>query len=165
MRVPEQRPRFELVSALPPAVLAERVLKLVRSSPRLRGWADHERIEISIDGDEHTFWSPQLTAALTPEEGGGTRVAARLGPDPYVWALYALAYLGVGFIAIAAAVFGVAQIALKEPPTGLYAGAGAALFAALIYGASYVGQGLGSEQMYFLRATLERLAEGDGPCP
>jgi hypothetical protein len=161
MQLPEQRPRFELVTDLPAAVLAERVLKLVRCSSRLRGWADAERIELSIDGDEHTFWSPQLTAALRPEPGGGTRVSARLGPDPYVWALYALAYLGVGFVAIAALVFGVAQAALAQPPTGLYVGAVAAFVAMLIYGASYVGQGLGSDQMYFLRSTLEELA-GDG---
>ena len=48
--------------------------------------------------------------------------------------------------------FGVAQLIMHTTPPG-------AVLAGLVYGASYVGQGLGSEQMYLMRATLAELAE------
>ncbi len=38
-------------------------------------------------------------------------------------------------------------------------GVALAVLAALVYGASFVGQGLGSEQMYLLRSTLTELCE------
>jgi hypothetical protein len=41
----------------------------------------------------------------------------------------------------------------------------AAVLAGLVFGAAYVGQGLGAEQMYRLRAFLEREASGAPAVP
>jgi hypothetical protein len=53
------------------------------------------------------------------------------------------------------------QWSLGQTPVALYVAPGAALLAGLVYGASFVGQGTGSEQMYLLRARLTETVEGE----
>lgn len=159
-RRPSPRPRFELRSALPPGDLRARVTALIQGSPRLRGIAFEHRLEIAIDGPEHHFWSPQLVVRVAAD-GAGSRLSARFGPDPYVWALYVLVYASLTVIAAFASMFGAVQWSLGMTPTALWVAPGAGALAALAYGASFVGQGLGSEQMYFLRASLTAAVDGE----
>lgn len=168
---PSPRPRFTLVSPLAPSALRVRVNALVRSSERLRGLALDHRIELAIDGDEHSFWSPQLVVHVTPRDGG-SRLDARFGPDPHVWAMYLLAYGALLVVTFFATIVGVVQWSLDQPPIALAVAPAAAVAAGLVYGASFVGQGLASDQMYFLRATLTAAADVDhgddgvaGPLP
>lgn len=157
---PSPRPTFTLRSELAPAELRKRVNALIKSSPRVRGIAFDHRIEIAIDGDEHHFWSPQLVVKVHARAEGGCDLEARFGPDPYVWAMYLLGYGALGVVTFFAAMYGIAQLSLGQPPTALYVAPAAGVLAALVYGASYVGQGLAGDQMYFLRSTLTELAEG-----
>jgi hypothetical protein len=151
---PRPRPRFTLVSALAPEEVRARVNANIRAEPRLRGIALEERIELAIDGEEHRFWSPQLVLQMRADDGGGTRLDARFGPDPYVWALYLLCYGALLVVTAWAVLFGLVQWSLDQPASALWIAPCSAVLAGLVYGASFVGQGLGSEQMYFLRATL-----------
>jgi hypothetical protein len=153
------RPRFSLSSQLSPGEIRTRVNAHIRASSRLRGLALEDRIELAIDGPEHNFWSPQLVVQMRPTEAGGTLLEARFGPDPYVWALYLLLNGALLVITFWALVFGLVQWWLKQPQIALWIAPGAAVLACLVYGASFVGQGLGSDQMYFLRATLSELCE------
>ncbi len=159
--LPSRRPRFAIVSRLPPAELARRVQRFIQTSDRVRGLAQEARIELAIGGDEHHFWSPQLVATVRAEPDGRAHLDARFGPDPYVWVLYLLAYMALSVTTLIALAFGFSQVLLKQPPTALYFAPVAAVLAAIVYGASYVGQGLGSDQMYFLRTTLKNLAEAE----
>lgn len=160
---PSPRPRFSLRSPLAPPELRQRVNAMVRSSPRVRGIAFDHRIELAIDGDEHHFWSPQLVVDVRARDDGGADLDARFGPDPYVWALYLLSYGALLVVTFFAAIFGIAQWTIGQAPTALAVAPVAAIAAGLVYGASFVGQGLGSEQMYFLRSTLTSLAEAEEP--
>lgn len=134
--------------------------RFIQTSDRVRGLAQEARIELAIGGDEHHFWSPQLVATVRAEPDGRAHLDARFGPDPYVWVLYLLAYMALSVTTLIALAFGFSQVLLKQPPTALYFAPVAAVLAAIVYGASYVGQGLGSDQMYFLRTTLN-LAEAE----
>jgi len=158
---PSPRPRFELRSRLSPEEIAARVSAFLKGHATLRGLALRDRIEIAIAGEELRFWSPQLVAEIAADDEGGARLRARFGPDPYVWALYLLAYASLVVVTLLAACYGLSQWIVKEQPTALLAAPCAAVVAGLVYGVSYVGQGLGSEQMYLLRKTLTELAEGD----
>lgn len=155
---PSPRPRFDLRSKLGPQEIAARLKAHLRTSKSMRGVALPDRIELSWAGEELRFWSPQLVADVRPE-GDGAHLSARFGPDPYVWGMYVLTYLALGFLTLMAAAYGVAQLTLGQTPTALYAAPGGAVLAGLVYGASFVGQGLGSDQMYQLRATLVEMAE------
>lgn len=159
MARPSPRPRFALTSKLERSEIRRRINATIKSTERLRGFASDERIEISIGGPEHHFWSPQLIVRMTQVEDDRTSLEARFGPDPYVWALYLLTYATLLLLTFWAVLFGFAQWWLSMAPTALLAAPAFGLLAALVYGASYVGQGLGSDQMFFLRATIMRLCD------
>lgn len=157
---PDPRPRFVLESKLAPSEIRKRVNAMIQSSPRVRGIAFDHRIEIAIDGDEHHFWSPQLVIDVKAKEGGA-ELEARFGPDPYVWALYLLSYGGLLVLTFFASMFGIAQLLIDQTPTAFFVAPIALVLAGLVYGASFVGQGLGGEQMYFLRASITKIVEED----
>lgn len=151
---PRPRPRFRLKTVLAPTEVRDRVMSLVKSHKRLRGIAFEHRLEMSIGGDETHFYSPQLVVKVEPGEGGGSLLHARFGPDPYVWAFYVMGTGLLTVITFFAAIFGCVQLWLHQSPTGFFVAPGVAIVAGLVYGASFVGQGLGYEQMHFLRTTL-----------
>lgn len=138
---------------------------MLKTSTSLRGIAFDHRAELSIGGDERHFWSPQVTVEIAPSPEGGSRLEARFGPDPYVWALYVLAYAAMLLLSSWALIFGGVQWWLGQTPSALLAAPVLMALAGLVYGASFVGQGFGSEQMYLLRATLTDLVEGTSPEP
>ena len=160
---PRPRPRFQLVTALAPSEVRERVNQRVKSDRRLAGIAFDHRLEMSIGADETHFYSPQLVVKVEPAPGGGSLLSARFGPDAYVWGFYVLGTGMLSVITLFALIFGVVQWSLGQPPVALYVAPGAALVAGLVYGASFVGQGLGYEQMHFLRTTLTETIEAREP--
>jgi hypothetical protein len=137
------------------------VNELVKSSDRFRGIAFDHRIELSIAGREHRFWSPQLVCTMRPASDGAL-IEARFGPDPYVWAFYLFAVGLAALVTAWALLFGLVQWNLGQAPTGLYATPVLAIIGALVYGATFVGQGLGAEQMYVLRTALVDVCEAAG---
>jgi len=161
MARPTPRPRFTLRTSLPPTEVRDRVNALVKRSRAVRGIAFEHRVELAVAGGENHFWSPQIVAQMEPGEDGGAVLVCRFGPDPYVWALYVLLYATMLGLFAFALLFGLVQLSLAMTPIGLYVAPLALVLAALVYGASFVGQGLGVEQMYVLRAELTRVAEAD----
>jgi len=141
---------------------------LHRARQALDVGAKAHRIELAI-GEENHFWSPQIVAEVRASDDGGTLLMCRFGPDPYVWALYLLLYATILLSAFFALLFGFVQLSLGQTPLALYLAPGALVLAGLVYGASFVGQGLGSEQMYFLRAELTSAVDArstdDGEAP
>jgi hypothetical protein len=137
------------------------VKEFLAGSKQLRGIALEHRIELSFIGEDHHFYSPQVLVHVRPAESGGSTLNAQLGPDPHIWSLYIFTYVSMVVLAIFAAVFGAVQWSLGQTPYIFALSPFAAIVAALVYGASFVGQGLGAEQMYLLRATLTKLADTD----
>jgi hypothetical protein len=156
---PSPRPRFRLESRLTPPEIRARANALLKTSRTLRGIAFDHHIELSIGGDERRFWSPQLVVSMRAGDDGGAVLDARFGPDPYVWAAYLMGYAAMLLVTLWAVAFGAVQWWLGQTPTALLVAPALAALAALVYGASFVGQGLGSEQMYLLRSTLVELCE------
>lgn len=155
---PSPRPRFELVTKLSPEEIQRRVRVFLRQEGRMRGVALPDRIELSMANQELRFWSPQIVVDMKATDDGA-RLDARFGPDPYVWGMYFLSYVGLTVVTFLCIAWGISQMILGRSPTGLYLAPAGAVVAGLVYGASYVGQGLGSEQMYLLRATLVELSD------
>ncbi|MCA8955095.1 MAG: hypothetical protein KDC87_03420 [Planctomycetes bacterium] len=152
---PRPRPRFDLLAPIAPERVFTCLHEAIRENPAVRGVAlDRERFEIIRDDKSFRIWAPQLDVKLV-EVDGGTKVMGRFGPHPHVWMAYMSLYMGAGFLAIGCAAYGVVQWLLDEHPWSLYLTPLAALFAALVYGASYVGQGLATAQMFELRQFLE----------
>ena len=64
--------------------------------------------------------------------------------------------------AIGAGCYGGAQLILGEAPWAFWGVPVAVVLAGFVYGAAFIGQGLGAEDMYELRSVVDRIADG---CP
>lgn len=158
-RRPTPRPRFEHEVDLPrDEVLARLRSALHANKDRIQGMVlPTGRVELTVSDAERHVWSPQLTVDVEDSAAGDmrSRLRARFGPHPHVWTLYVALYALSILFAIACAVIGLSQLTLGMKPWALYWAPLSFVAVGLIYGASYVGQGLGSAQMYAVRAFLE----------
>lgn len=152
---PRPRPRFELTVGLPVAEVLERFRGALGRSEQVRGLAlDYGRVELTCSENEVRFWSPQLTIDVV-EEGEGARLRARFGPHPHVWTLYVALYSTSLAFAVGCVIFGISQWMVDDQPRALILIPVSFVLSGLVYGASYVGQGLGSLQMQELRNFVE----------
>ncbi|MFO0683990.1 MAG: hypothetical protein U0234_18200 [Sandaracinus sp.] len=160
---PRPRPRFQLETALDPKDVRDRVLALIKKDARLRGIAFEHRLEIGMGQGESHFYSPQLVAKIEPRAGGGSVIHARFGPDAYVWAFYVMGTGALTVLTLFASILGLGQWYVGMTPVAFVVAPIAAVAAGLVYGASYVGQGLGYPQMHLLRATLTEAIDATEP--
>jgi hypothetical protein len=116
---------------------------------------DTGRIELIFSEEKVRFWFPQLTIDVETE-GDGSILRARFGPHPHVWTLYVMLYSTSLAIFVGCVMFGISQWMVGSRPWGLYLSPAALILSGLVYGASYVGQGLGSLQMQELRSFVEK---------
>ncbi len=153
--LPRPRPRFDLRCHKPPTVVLDLVKRALGEGGDVRGLVvPPGRIELTVPHEHRHLWSPQLTIDVVAD-GEGSRLHARFGPDPHIWTLYVALYSVSVAFALGCLMYGVSQWIARQPPWALYLTPLALVLAGLVYGASFVGQGLGSEQMYRLRAWLE----------
>ena len=59
------------------------------------------------------------------------------------------------FVALVGIAYGWSQVMLDRTPWALSLVPGAAVIGGFVYGAAFIGQGLGAEQMYELRAFID----------
>lgn len=96
------------------------------------------------------------SAQLSELPGGRTRIDGLFAPHPQIWTAFVAVQLLFGLLSIAAGILLISQVTLD----GRVLEAVALLVAMLVggglaYGAAYIGQGIGSEQMYELRSFLD----------
>jgi len=148
---PRPRPRFHRLVRAKPAEIEAAFRAALPGKTEIRSLHLSESyVEILPSDERQHFWSPQLAMRLE-EQGDETLVHARFGPHPHVWALYLACYALSALLAIACLVYGAAQWMLGTEPIALYLTPIAILIVGLVYGASYVGQGLGAAQIFELR--------------
>ncbi|MFT5080339.1 MAG: hypothetical protein ACJAZ8_001264 [Planctomycetota bacterium] len=163
---PRPRPRFDLESPAPPEQLLAHFRARLQEAKLVSGLVveQNSTIEMTLVDDHVRVWSPQLSLLVSPStQGGGSVIKARFGPHPHVWGMFIAGYAISGMLSCALLLFGLVQIFLDQTPWALYATPLAILGAAFVYGAAYVGQGLGHGQMHelrmFLDATLRELRD------
>ena len=106
--------------------------------------------------DRAHFWSPNLSLEIIDETGATSeRLRGRFGPDQSVWMLFILIYAILGMVGVLALMFGTSQWLINESPWALLAVPACVALAAFVYGAAFIGQGLGAEQMYTLRSFVD----------
>lgn len=156
---PRPRPRFDLLVPLQPEAVWNRLHEAIETSAAMRGVAlDRERFEIMRDDRSWYIWTPQLDVKLV-EVAEGTKVMGRFGPHPNIWMAYLSAYMLTAFVSLGCIVWGAVQWMMDGDPWMLYLAPLSLLVAALVYGASYVGQGLATGHMFELREFLEESLE------
>lgn len=155
---PRMRPTFQLRLGRPRDEAVTAIRASLADDPELVGrWQGKGRwAEIHVPGPERRLWSPHLSIRLDDEDGSCT-LFGRFAPHPEVWTFFMFLYFGVAFLALFGAVLGYVQWASDEPAWGLWAVWIGVPVLLLVHLASWVGQGLGQEQMAGLRADLDRV--------
>lgn len=152
---PALRPRFEIdVRMGPDEVTAALQRALEHESSGVEGFARERHAQINIPHGEHHFWSPELQIEIEPADGGA-RIIGKIGPHSRVWTMFMAAHAAVAISAGFAVLFGLSQWMLGQAPTGLLAIPAALALHGFIAGAAFIGQGLGADHTFRLRAFVE----------
>ncbi len=143
----------------PEQVLA-RVRTRLAGEPHITGKLFRRTIALHVRDDDAHIWSPHLDIQLADVDGGGTRLSAMFAPAPPIWTTFIGIQLLFGVGALASAIYLVCLWSLgHELMVPFIVFVAAMVGGGLSYGAAYIGQGFGSEQMYELRSFLDRALE------
>lgn len=168
------RPVFERPMHVEPSVfLAILQQALAQSGGRpgeCRGQVFGKGAILRLCDAECRVWSPALHLAVEPLDGDGSgdgsvgagrpwRLRGTFSPSSPVWTAFVAIYLALACVGIGAACWGGAQMILKDPPWAFVGVPIALLLAGFTYGAAFIGQGLGAEDMYTMRTFVEQLAD------
>lgn len=154
------RPVFEMPLASPGGAVVEAIRRKLRDPHApVEGVVLASGAEITTGKQERHFWSPYLSVEVAREDGGAWHLHGRFAPEPNVWILFLGIYGILGMAGLGALMYGVSQWMVRETPWAL-AGVPAALaLVAFTYGAAFIGQGLGAEEMYRLRSFIDDCVE------
>ncbi len=160
------RPRFRLELPLPPAAVIERIRGRLAEPDcpcRSIGSEAHRLVELRVHEHERHFWSPMLSVKVSDDEAGeGSVIDGLVGPNPSVWTLFAMVYMGLWTMVMFAGILGVVQWMLGESVWGLWVTVGLLGALGCAYAMSQVGQRLAAPQTAMLRGVLTEALELDG---
>jgi hypothetical protein len=153
---PRARPRFTLQVPHAPDVITERVRKHLAAEPRVTGAVSRRTVTLRVREEDTHFWSPHLDIQLQEDDAGGTQLSAMFAPHPSIWSTFVAIQALFALLSVGAGVWVASALTLAQSITVPLITLGVMLFGGgFAYGAAYVGQGIGSEQMYELRAFLD----------
>ncbi|WP_457654007.1 hypothetical protein [Rhodocaloribacter sp.] len=156
MDTPRMRPRFEIVSARPPAdVLARLRDQLEHTDCPCTGQIAGKHVHLRVDERDRRLWSPHLDVEVEPYDGGAL-LRGHFGPHPDVWTFFVALYAVLAFAVMVGLLFGASQWMLGTPPVALWAVPAALVLAAVIYGLALLGQRLSQDHMRRLRSFVEK---------
>ncbi len=160
MRRPQMRPSFVVeVEGSSDSVLEALQHELEANKSRYTGKVFPGHAVVSHHPSGRTFWSPHLFIDIEDQADGKAVLRGRFSPHPTVWSVF-LSIYGVLIIAsFAAIVYGMVQVSLTQPPWAFVGVPVAIALAGFVYGATLIGQGLGAEQMYEIRALVDRAVQ------
>ena len=156
---PRMRPRFRIpVSGDGSAVLEQLSNQLKAPDTRLVGQIVRGHAFLQLSEERRSPLSPFLNLELT-EGPEGTLLCGRYSPAPNVWTGFMALYIFLGLCGFAGLMYGWAQTTVDEFPWGFLVFPGALALMAFVYGAAVIGQGLTADEMYDLRAFVDRAVE------
>lgn len=158
------RPRFEL----PLAAGGPRTLEALRELLRedgcpCQGIVTSRHAELNVCERDRHFWSPQLSLEVVTDEDDTELLRGRFGPHPHVWGMFMVIYGVLALGGVAGLMYGISQWMLDRTPWALLAVPAAGALGLFVYGATFIGQGLGAEQMYVLRKLVDDALEHADP--
>jgi len=157
MEHPRARPRFAFEHPLDPDEVVARVRgHLAVPGAHVTGRVFERTVWLTLVEERRHFWTPHLDLHVDAAAGGGARVAGTFAPHPQLWGAFLVAQLLFALLSLGLAIYCVSLWQLGHDlgwaPVALI---GALIGGGLAYGTAYIGQGLGSEQMYELRSFLD----------
>lgn len=148
-----------------PVGVLKRVADLLGEHAVCSGTVFRKHAVLFMRANERHFWSPylyleaQLPDAEDEDAPAAPRLHLRFAPHPNVWTLFMAIYGVLGMVGTLGLMYGLSQWWLGWTPWALAAAPAAVALIGFVYGAAFIGQGLGSAQMYELRALVDRASE------
>lgn len=157
MSRPRARPKFRSHHpATPEEILAHVRTRMDAARDQVIGRLYRRTVFLTTAPPRAHFWSPHLEVQLTDAPGGGTHVQGQFGPHQAIWTTFVIIQLIFGVLSLGAAMFLFSKWMLGQDLVPWLIVLAAMLFGGgFSYGAAYVGQGLGSDEMYELRALVD----------
>lgn len=110
---------------------------------------------VELPKHHRTLLSPYLNIELTPDEHGAV-LQGRFSPHPNVWTGFVAIYSVLGMLGFLSAMYGISEWWLGGPTWSLLGVPISIAAIAFVYGAAVIGQGLTADEMYELRALVDR---------
>ena len=159
---PRMRPSFQiLVDGDGSAVLDQLGRQLESPPAALTGQVVGRHACLQVPPDRRSLLSPFLNLELT-DGPDGTSLRGRFSPAPNVWTGFMGIYIFLGLCGLAGLMLGWAQTTVDEFAWGFLLFPAALGLMAFVYGAAVIGQGLTADEMYELRAFVDRAVEKAG---
>lgn len=110
---------------------------------------------LQLPPERRSVLSPFLNLELTDVEGGAV-LRGRFSPHPNVWTGFLAIYGLLTMAGLVCAMYGLSQVWVGEPGWILLGVPVSIGLIAFVYGAAVIGQGLTADEMYDLRAVVDR---------
>jgi len=156
---PRMRPGFRIPVLGDGSTVLEHLLRQLETpGTDLSGQVAGRHAFLQTPEKRRSLLSPFLNLEL--EEGpDGMHLVGRFSPAPNVWTGFMALYIFLGLIGLAGLIFGWAQTTVDEFAWGFIAFPVSGGLIAFVYGAALIGQGLTADEMYELRAFVDRAVE------
>lgn len=159
MKRPRMRPTFEIpLSVGHEAVLTHLRKRLQAMGSEADGSVLRAGAEIHTCNARQHFWSPTLSVQFE-ERDGAQILRGRFAPSPSVWMLFIGVYGIIAMGGVAALMYGISQVMLGWSPWAFWGVPASMALGAFVYGAVFIGQGLGAEEMHMQRSVVEHAVE------
>lgn len=160
-QLPRMRPRFRIpVAGNGSEVLARLKRQLEAPEAVLSGQVVGSHAFLQMPRERRSLLSPFLNLEL--DDGSeGTRLVGRFSPAPNVWTGFMAIYVFLALTGLAGLIYGWAQTTVDEFAWGFLAFPVSLGLMAFVYGAAVIGQGLTADEMYELRAFVDRAVDRD----
>ena len=159
---PRMRPEFRIpVTGDGSAVLEQLRRQLEDATATITGQVVRDHAFLQMPPQRRSLLSPFLNLELK-NEPGGTLLRGRFSPAPNVWTGFMALYIFLALCGLAGLMLGWAQTTVDEFPWGFIVFPGSMGLIAFAYGAAVIGQGLTADEMYELRAFVDRAVDRAG---
>lgn len=154
------RPRMRPVFEIPLETSGEAVLRALDGLLRdgesgLVGQVLPKHAVLQLPPDRRTMLSPFLNLEIADVDAGAV-LKGRFSPHPNVWTGFLAVYGFLAMIGVVTSMYGLSQWYLGQPAWMLLGVPGSLGAIAFVYGAAVIGQGLTADEMYDLRALVDR---------
>lgn len=152
---PRMRPTFEVPLPVSGSQVLARLNTLLQSDTAIVGQVVQDHAVLQLPSARRTMLSPFLNLEIAERESGQV-LKGRFSPHPNVWTGFMAVYVFIGMAGLVCSWYGLAQWTLGETPWMLLALPASIALIAFVYGAAVIGQGLTADDMYELRALVDR---------
>jgi hypothetical protein len=154
---PRMRPRFDvpLAHGESERLIVELIARLQRADSPVQGRARNHHVELTTCARDCHVWSPRLSLNVEKSEDGHEFLLGQFSPHPNVWTSFMALYGTLAISGIFGLMFGISQWTLDMTPWGLLAVPISLALMGFTHGASFIGQGLGADEMYAQRAFVD----------